>query len=85
MTDAERIRALEIDNARLTAEKRALELSNAHLTGEVAGLRTVLDVMRHLLPSALPGTPTVVVPVPMQPTTTGTCVTDPETARRGLS
>ncbi len=76
---SERIHALEADVARLTEEKRALELTNAHLTGEVAGLRAVLDVMRHLLPSARPGTPTEVLVMP--PTTTGTCAG----GREGLS
>jgi len=40
MTDAERI--------------RDLELRNAHLEGEVAGLRAVLEVMKHLLPVSAP-------------------------------
>jgi hypothetical protein len=66
MTDAERIRDLEIEN-------RQLELDKARLSGEVNGLRAVLEVMRHLLPSAAPGVAPVVVPLPWE----GSCYPHP--------
>jgi hypothetical protein len=63
MTNAERILALE-------AQNRALELDKARLSGEVNGLRAVLDVMRHLLPSASPGVVPTIVPGPWE----GSCL-----------